>query len=91
MLTPDMQTIVAAEIANDPAGRGYGNLPADQQAALLNAPYTVPGPVVQQQSRLAVILSGQPGGPNAVSEDDVNTATQVISNQLSAQQAQLKG
>lgn len=41
---PDLKAAIAAEIAVDPAGRGYDGRKPDENAALMNAPYEVAAP-----------------------------------------------
>jgi hypothetical protein len=77
MLTPDMQAVLKAEVANDPCGRGYAGKSAADIAALLNANYTVPGPVITMPPRINLIMTGQPGAPNAITPDDVTAATDI--------------
>lgn len=67
-------TAVANEIANDPANLGYKNKTPDQQAALMNAPYTIMVPQVQTP-RIAQIISQIPFAPNITTTLDV-TASQ---------------
>ena len=74
MLDTNMQTLIKLEIANDPAGRGYANMTAQQQADLLNANYTLPGPVITMKPRVSQLFNGLAGAPNAVDSDDVTSA-----------------
>jgi hypothetical protein len=66
-----------AEIANDPAGRGYAGKTDAETAALVSEGYTVnnaDGDPVFQIARGAVIFMGIPYAPNAVTADDVTGA-----------------
>ena len=74
MLTNYMQNAVALEIANDPANRGYSGLQPAQQAALMNVPYTIPGPSVSQPPRVAQIFPGIAGTPNALTASHITNA-----------------
>jgi hypothetical protein len=77
---------IAAELANDPAGRGYAGKTRPQRAALLNETYLGPVQVPsvdpsgmpttvtimeRQPPRIAQVLAGIPFAPNAVEPGDL--------------------
>jgi hypothetical protein len=76
-VTTQAQAIIAAEINGDPKGRGYSSQTAAQQAALLNANYSVVGPTITMPSRFTQIMSGQEAAPDSISAADVTAATSI--------------
>lgn len=69
-------SLLASELSEDPAGRGYVGKTAEEIATLLNDPYSGPRedlPEVNEfkQARISVIWAGVPHVPNAVDVDDV--------------------